>query len=189
MNLATLTTKRFRHTDSTLRGPNAYEGGKAKDTAETFGAQTNPAYSTLDRNTRDDFKSQEDPGYATPDIVRKSPDVKANPFYGATPNFMGKGYDDIQADPGYQTPDVKRKEMNASGHSTFDAQDSNSDIKRVEVNGDLYALPNKGTVKVKLFRLTAESNDRTCSLSSVDRVLLQEETKIKLSSFMLDSCV
>ena len=189
MNLATLTTKRFKHTDSTLRGPNAYEDGKTKDSAEMFGAQSNAAYSTLDRNTRDDIKSQEDPGYEAPDIVRKIPDVKANPFYSATPNSMGKGYDDTQAEPGYETPDVKRKEMNTPDHSTFESPDSNSDIKRVEVNGDLYALPNKETVKVKLFRLTAESNEGTCSLSSVDRVLLQEETKIKLPSFMLDSCL
>ena len=159
MNLATFTTnKKFKHTNSTLRGPNAYEEGKAKDTAETFGAQTNPAYSTLDRNTRGDVKSQEDPGYATPDIVRKVPDVEANPFYGATPDSMRKVYGNTQSEPGYETPDVKRKEINASGHSTFESPDSNSDIKRVEVNGDLYALPNKETIKVKMFRLTAEIN-------------------------------
>ena len=149
-----MTTKKFKHTDSTLRGPNAYGDGKTKDSAETFGAQSNPVYSTLNRNTRDDAKSQEDPGYETPDIVRKSPDVKASPFYGATPDSMRKVYGNTQSEPGYETPDFKRKEINASGHSTFDSQDSNSDIKRVEVNGDLYALPNKGTIKVKVFRLT-----------------------------------
>ena len=112
----------------------------------------------MDRNTRDDAKYQEDPGYATPDIVRKVPHVEANRFYGATPNSMGKVYGDTQSEPGYETPDLKRKEMNASGHTTFDAQNSNSDIKRTEVNGDLYALPNKETVKVKVFRLIAEIN-------------------------------
>ena len=150
INLATFATKKFKHTNSTLRGPNAYEDGKAKDTAETFGAQTNPAYSTLDRNTRDDAKYQEDPGYATPDILCKVPEV-ANV----------EGYDDIQTDPEYATPDFKRKEMNTPGHSTLDDRNSDSGINRVEVNGDLYALPNKAraTVKVKRFRLTADINE------------------------------
>ena len=192
-NLATFTTKKFKHTDSTLRGPNAYEDGKAKDTAETFGAQTNPAYSTLDRNTRDDAKYQEDPGYATPDIMRKVPhtanvkgcdDIQTDPEY-ETPDFKRKemdGYDaqtepgyatpdvkrkemneddDIQPDPGYETPDFKRKEINTPGHSTLNDRNSDSGINRVEVNGDLYALPNKAraTVKVKRFRLTADINE------------------------------
>ena len=172
INLATFATKKFKHTDSTLRGPNAYEDGKAKDTAETFGAQTNPAYSTLDRNTRDDAKYQEDPGYATPDILRKVPevanvkgydDIQTDPEY-ATPDVkrkeMNENYD-TQTDPEYETPDFKRKEMNTPGHSTLDDRDSDSGINRVEVNGDLYALPNKAraTVKVKRFRLTADINE------------------------------
>ena len=55
------------------------------------------------------------------------------------------------------TPELKRKEMSTSSLSTFESQDS--DINRVEVNDDLYALPNKGTIKVKVFRLTAETNE------------------------------
>ena len=194
INLATFATKKFKHTDSTLRGPNAYEDGKAKDTAETFGAQTNPAYSTLDRNTRDDAKYQEDPGYATPDIMRKVPhaanvkgydDIQTDPGYETpglkrkemnkdddiptdpeyeTPDFKRKEInedDAIQTDPGYETADFKRKEMNTPGHSILDDRDSDSGINRVEVNGDLYALPNKAraTVKVKRFRLTADINE------------------------------
>ena len=164
MNLAKLTTTRFKHADCTLQDRNAYEEVKAKDTVQKFGAQSNPAYSTLDRNTTDDAKYQEDPGYETPDILHNVPDVEDNPLYGATPNSIENGHDetrdftrkemdkddDIQPEPGYDTPEFKRKEMSTPSLSTFESQDS--DIKRVEVNGDLYALPNKGTIKVKVFR-------------------------------------
>ena len=156
MNLAESTTKKFRHTNSTLRGPNAYEDGKSEDTAHTFVAQSNPGYfESLNKDTRgvNNDKYEEDPGYATPDIVRKPPHVEGNPIYAN------------QADPRYETPDFKRKEMNTdpSGRSTFDAEDSDPNIKRVEVNGDFYALPNKGTIKVKLLHLQIRLAKKTVS--------------------------
>ena len=124
MNLATLT----------VRGPSAYDDVKATNTAQAFGGYSNPAYSTFNRNARDDNKFQEDPVYATPDILRMVPDVEANPCY--------------------EIPDVQNKKMNTFGHSTFGGKDPNPDIKRFEVNGDLYTVPNKGSIKVKVFRLT-----------------------------------
>ena len=163
MNLAALTTKKFGHTNSTLRDPNAYEDGKPEDTTQSFGAQSNPGYSkSLNKDTRgvNNDKYEEDPGYATPDIVRKPPHVEANPIYAN------------QADAGYETPDFKRKEMNTdpSGRSTFDAKDSDPNIKRVEVNGDFYALPNKGTVKVKLLHLQIRLTKKTVSSVTVKKI-------------------
>ena len=233
VNLAELTTMRFRHTNSTLRGPNAYEDGKPEDTAHTFGAQSNPGYSeSLKRDTRgvNNYKYEEDPGYATPDILRKSPHVEANPIYAkkADPGCEtpGKredtamafgaqsnpGYSEslkrdtrgvnndkyqedpgyatpldilrkpphvednpiyaYQAEPGYEAPDFKRKEINTDppGRSTFDAEDSDPNIKSVEVNGDLYALPNKGTVKVKLLHLQIRLVKKTVSSVTVKKI-------------------
>ena len=163
VNLAELRTMRFKHTNSTLRGPNAYEDGKPEDTAHTFGAQSNPGYSeSLKRDTRgvNNDKYEEDPGYATPDIVRKPPYVETNPIYAS------------QADPRYETPDFKRKEMNTDppSRSTFDAEDSEPNIKRVEVNGDLYSLPSKGTVKVKLLHLQIRLATKTVSSVTVKKI-------------------
>ena len=232
VNLAELTTIRFRHTNSTLRGPNAYEDGAPVDTAQTFGAQSNPGYSeSLKRDTRreNNYKYQEDPGYATPDTLRKSPHVEANPIYAsqadpgcetpgkpkdtamafgaqsnpgyseslnrdtrgvnndkyeedpgyATPDIVRKPphveanpiYAN-QADAGYETPDFKTKEMNTnpSGRSTFDAEDSDPNIKRVEVNGDLYSLPSKGTVKVNLLHLQIRLATKTVSSVTVKKI-------------------
>ena len=233
VNLAELTTIRFRNMNSTLRVPNAYEDGKPEDTAHTFGAQSNPGYSeSLKRDTRgvNNDKYEEDPGYATPlDILRKPPHVEDNPIYAnqadpgyetpekpkgtalafgaqsnpgyseslnrdtrgvnndkyeedpgyATPDIVRKPpYVEAnpiyasQADPGYETPDFKRKEMNTDppGRSTFDAEDSDPNIKRIEVNGDLYALPNKGTVEVKLLHLQIRLMKKTVSSVTVKKI-------------------
>ena len=98
--------------------------------------QGNPAYETSSvQNNKP--RSQEDPGYATPDFKRK--DI---------------GRVNSYPEPGYESADLKRNEVNAApSDSTYSTPDKttgegNPDVKRVEVNGELYALPNK---KVKQF--------------------------------------
>ena len=76
--------------------------------------------------------------------------------------------DNVHHEPGYETPDMKRKEENRPPvHSEYDTPEDNDsisdptysmpdktkkedddDIKRVEINGDFYALPDKGRKKV-----------------------------------------
>ena len=88
--------------------------------------------------------------------------VEANPCYAATPivkktEITGTS---SQLQSEYETPDMKSREVNAitsePAYSTPDAGNednagySNPDITRVEVNGELYALPDKkNTPKVK----------------------------------------
>ncbi|CAB4037991.1 Hypothetical predicted protein [Paramuricea clavata] len=114
-NNGTAGLKQFRHTDSNLRGPDAYADGQIGDTNETFGTD-----------------SQVNPGYATPDFKKR----EINPV-------------NSYPEPGYETPDVKKKEVNvATADSAYSMPDkntseNNADIERVDVNGDLYALPNK----------------------------------------------
>ena len=146
-----------------------------RNTRDDAKYQEDPGYATPDilrkvpdvANLKGYDDIQTDPEYATPDVKRKEMnenyDTQTDPGY-ATPDFKRKemdGYGNIQTDPEYETPDFKRKEMNTPGHSTLDDRDSDSGINRVEVNGDLYALPNKAraTVKVKRFRLTADINE------------------------------
>ena len=98
--------------------------------------QGNPAYK-MPNVQNNKPRSQEDPGYATPDFKRKE-DERVNSY----------------PEPGYESADFKRNEVNAAlSDSTYSTPDKNTgeknpDVKRVEVNGELYALPNK---KVKQF--------------------------------------
>ncbi len=82
--------------------------------------------------------SQIDAGYATPDVEGRDED-RVDSF----------------SEPGYETPDLKGKEVNdATSDSAYampdkNTQEDNTDIKRVEVNGYLYTLPDKSK-KVKM---------------------------------------
>ena len=82
--------------------------------------------------------SQIDPGYATPDVEGRDED-RVDSF----------------SEPGYETPDLKGKEVNdATSDSAYampdkNTQEDNTHIKRVEVNGYLYTLPDKSK-KVKM---------------------------------------
>ena len=141
---------------------NADGNSQAPDSTKPFGSPSNLGYSTLGNkqamveenptyemsiiqnneakhNEYDHTKPrcQEDPGYATPDFKRKEAEL-VNSY----------------PEPGYESADLKRKEVNAapsdSTHSMPDKNtgEGNSDVKRVEVNGELYALPDK---KVRQF--------------------------------------
>ena len=91
-------------------------------------------------------------GDATPNSQRVF--VEANPCYAATPVVKNTEITGTssQLQSGYETPDMKR-EVNAItselAYSTPDAGNednvgySTPDITRVEVNGELYALPDK----------------------------------------------
>ena len=134
--------------------------------SDNVGANRNPSYATPDRKSTDietnpvyqpgavgkikNSYSQEEPRYATPDIDN------------------GKRISDT-VELGYETPDMKRKEENRpSVRSEYDTpedndsisdptysmpdktkKDDDDDIKRIEINGDFYALPDKGGKKVK----------------------------------------
>jgi hypothetical protein len=158
--LGTARLKQFRHTDSNLRGPDAYEDGQTRDTNEKFVAQANHGYSRPDSQR---VVVEANPMYATPDIKRKE-DKSANynpPGYEPV-NMKKREYkeDDSQADPGYatpdinrreinlvnsypepgyETPDIKKKEMNvATADSAYSTpEENNADIERIDVNGDL----------------------------------------------------
>ncbi|CAB4033804.1 Hypothetical predicted protein, partial [Paramuricea clavata] len=158
--------KQFRHTDSNLRGPDAYEDGQARDTNDTFGAQANLGYSTPNSQR---VIVEANPMYATPDIKRKE-DKSANynppgyepvnmkkrqgnedssqaePGY-ATPDVNRREISRVNSypEPGYETPDIKKKEINvATADSAYSTpEENNADIERIAVNGDLYALPDK----------------------------------------------
>ena len=169
--------KPFRHIDSNLRGPDANDDIPLKDTNKPFGAQTNLGSSTPD-NQR--VIVQANPTYSTPDIkgaINNHPepgyepvamkkrevnkgDSQEDPGY-ATPDFNRREVDRVNSypEPGYETPDSKRKDVNdATSDPAYSMADKNveedsADIKRVEINGYLYALPekNKNTTKVKVF--------------------------------------
>ena len=158
--------KAFKHMDSSLQGVEPNQNITTK--GNNFGANTNPSYATPDRKSThieanpvyqsgavgkiNHCYSQEEPGYATPDIDK------------------GKRISDTaHHEPGYETPDIKRKEENRPFvHSEYDTPEGNDsisdptysmpdktkkedddDIKRVEINGDFYALPDKDGKKVK----------------------------------------
>ena len=141
--------KQLRHIDSKkLRKP-------SQDSEKTLGNQSNLSYSASDgqqdmvqgnpiyetshtKNNQDKNSnynhaqptSQEDPGYATPDFKRKE---RVNSY----------------PEPGYDTPDLERKEgKTAPANSAYSVpEEGNDDIERVEINGELYALPDKNKVK------------------------------------------
>ncbi|XP_028407911.1 uncharacterized protein LOC114530542 [Dendronephthya gigantea] len=173
--------KQFRHTDSCLRGADAYVNLPEMDTAQTFGAETNPGYRISDDQR---VTPQEKPVYATPDTCRKR-DNKGENLHKEPVEVKKKQTKDssFHEVPGYETPDLERKETKraysheVSGYETPDIERranndgtedsayatpdrdtgkeehvdsglSTADIKRVEVNGDLYALPDKKTRKI-----------------------------------------
>ena len=124
--------KRFGHTDGNSQ-PNV---GYSRSGNRQVMVQGNPAYETSNiQNNKP--RSQEDPGYATPDFKRKEVE-RVNSY----------------PEPGYESADLKTKHVNAApSDSTYSIPDKNigegnPDVKRVEVNGELYALPDK---KVRQF--------------------------------------
>ena len=165
-------TKQSRYTESNLHGSDTYEnGGQARETTETFNVQSNLDYATPDKKRKESATSRPDPRYETPDVIRReingaalnsantTPNshrvfVEANPCYAATPVVKNTEITGTssQLQSGYETPDMKR-EVNAitsePAYSTPDAGNehnvgySTPDITRVEVNGELYALPDK----------------------------------------------
>ena len=153
--------KSSKHKDSNLRGVEPYQNITTEN--HNVGAITNPIYATPDGERQDieansfyisgpvgkinHYHTLEEPGYATPDTDNGN-----------------QISDTVHYEPGYETPDMKRKEENRppvrSEYDTPEGNDSISDptystpdeeqgvndddIKRVEVNGDIYTLPEKG---------------------------------------------
>ena len=153
--------KRSKQADSNLRGAEPYQNIRTED--YNLGAITNHSYGTSDRESEDTeanrvdqsgafgkinhYHTLEEPDYATPDMNKRKLDS-----------------DTVHHEPGYETPDMKRKEdKRPSEHSEYDTPEgkdptysmpneeqgvNDDDIKRVEVNGDFYTLPDKGDNKV-----------------------------------------
>jgi hypothetical protein len=92
------------------------------------------------RESKED-DSQADPGYATPDLKKR--EIRRVNSY---------------PEPGYETPDIKKKEINvASADSAYstpekNTRENNADIERIDVNGDLYALPDKNRNTKKVYK-------------------------------------
>ena len=110
--------------------------------------------------TKSSFTAESNYGYSAAGDLHVI--AEANPTYDATPSTARKqAIQDIRypTEPGYDTPDLKRvqaktktekEEVDSHYFSTLenndkedDAQYSTPDIERVNVNGDMYALPDK----------------------------------------------
>ena len=119
-----------RRKEDNLRMNDLENSGKTNGNQQAM-AQDNPTYKTSNIQNNEP-KSQEDPGYATPDFKRKEVE-RINSY----------------PEPGYESADLKRKEVNAApSDSTYsmpdkNTEEGNSDVKRVEIKGELYALPDK----------------------------------------------
>lgn len=178
--------KQFRHTDSCLRGADAYVNLPGTASAQTFGAEMNPGY-TASHDQR--VTTQEKPVYAKPDMNRKrnndSENLHTEPEYESvevkkkeaknprfhevpeyeTPNIEKKEVKrgNSHQEPWYEAPDIEKRVNNDdktdSAYSTPDRDTgkeepvepglSMANVQRFEVNGDLYALPDKKSRKVK----------------------------------------
>ena len=134
---------------------NAHEENAYEDVAESFAAHSNS-------------------GYATPDSQRVI--VEANPTYDSTPVFSRR--DAVQAisheEPGYEDPyDVKKKDLEATAEKKKADVDSHQystistpdDIERVEINGDMYALPDKSETAKKVTKSQSESSKNNYSVT------------------------
>ncbi|CAB3995087.1 Hypothetical predicted protein [Paramuricea clavata] len=126
----------FRHTESSLRGPNAYVDLPESDTTETFGAHTNlacptpekqsviveahPSHGTVDlqKGKINEVNFYSNPDYE-PEDMAKMDEVNASTFISdpdyATVDIKRKKVDDKNSypEPGYETPDIKRKDVDA----------------------------------------------------------------------------
>ena len=127
-------------------------GSAGQPDANGFGSQSNLGYSTLGNQQA---IVQENPTYKSSNTQNNEPRFQEDPGY-ATPDFKRKETERVNSYPeaGYESADLRTKEVNAvpsdSMYSTPDKNtgEKNPDLKRVEVNGELYALPDK---KVRQF--------------------------------------
>ena len=150
------------------------EGASSKSTY----AKPDKKRETNDVKVKDsnDPDSYEEPGYETPDIVKEETDgTRPDATYAQPDKKRSEGdiksgeriIPDTFEDPGYETPNLKMEDTKgSSADASYAKPKKNStksdkevagkfsaDIKRVEINGDLYALPDKSknSEKVRIY--------------------------------------
>ncbi len=115
-----------------------------------------PDYEAVDRTRRlvDKADCQADPGYATPDLNRNDED-RVNSYPGPgyeIPDVKKKEVNGATSDAVYTVPDNNRKEVDPHGSiadsDVRNKEDDNAghstpNVKRIEINGVLYTLPDK----------------------------------------------
>ena len=164
-------------TDTTYAKPNKKRSAGSIKTGESIDNNflEEPGYETPDLKMKVIDGSSSDTTYAKPDKKRSAdnmktgeniyPDSYEEPGY-ETPDTTKKEVQGTSSDVTYAKPDKKRKEVGRQGHSASDkgskngkenAGHSTPDIKRIEINGDLYALPDKSKnsekVRIETFTL------------------------------------
>ena len=140
--------KRKRRNSNLTKSGRGKPGQMNGSTGHTDGnSQPNVGYST---SGNEQVMVQGDLAYETSNFQNSKPTSQEYPGY-ETPDFKRKDVERVNSypEPGYESADLKRKEVNAApSNSTYSLPDKNTgegnaDIKRVEVNGELYALPEK----------------------------------------------
>ena len=115
-----------------------------------------PDYEAVDRKRGlfDKADCQADPGYATPDLNRNDED-RVDSYLGPgyeIPDVKKKEVNGATSDAVYSVPDNNRKEVDPHGSiADSDVRNKEDDnaghstpkIKRIEINGVLYTLPDK----------------------------------------------
>ena len=158
--------------DTTYSKPDKKRSTGNSKNGENLGPDSyeEPGYETPDVTKKEIESSSSNTTYAKPNKKRSADNIKSkggiNPDSCEKPGYKTsdvtkKEIDGASSDTTYAKPDKKRKEVKRQDHSASDhgiktngknADHSTPDIKRIEINGDLYALPdkNKNTEKVRI---------------------------------------
>ena len=129
-----------------------------------------PGYETPDLKMEDTKGSSVDATYAKPDKKRSEGNIKSGQST-VSDSYEEPGYETLKkedtvsttSNTTYAKPDKKKKEVERQNHPGSDNSTKNDeniagnfspDIKRIEINGDLYALPDKSKngEKVRIYK-------------------------------------